>query len=80
MRYFRYRFDNGILEATVILVSPAWRTKRKTRLRKNSKLKHTIPSDLHTLSELTSLAINLDTVVKEFFEGSTIEDTVTSGT
>jgi hypothetical protein len=37
---------------------------------------HTIPNDLDIFTELTSLAIDLDTVVQELFEVGPIEHTV----
>lgn len=39
----------------------------------------TIPVDFNVVSELTSLTIDLDTVVEEFLEGSTIEEAIAGG-
>lgn len=39
----------------------------------------TITNDLDALAELSSLALDLDTVVEEFLEISTVENTVGSG-
>ena len=36
----------------------------------------TIPVDLHTVTKLASLAIDLDTVVQELLERRTVKDTV----
>lgn len=35
--------------------------------------------DLDVVSELTSLTIDLDTVVEEFLEGSTVEEAIAGG-
>ena len=40
----------------------------------------TIPVNLDALAKLTSLAVDLDTVVQELLEPRTVKDTVTGGT
>ena len=39
----------------------------------------TLAGDLHVLTELAGLTLDLDAVVQVLFEGCTIEDTVASG-
>ena len=46
----------------------------------NGRGGHTIPVDLDVVTELTSLAIDLDAVVEELLERRTVEDTIACGT
>ena len=44
----------------------------------NGRRGHTIPVDLDVVTELTSLAIDLDAVVEVLLEGSAVEERVRS--
>lgn len=78
MRYLRYLLEKGTFEVTVILVLPSQAfSKTDEYFATNRDL--TIADDLDVFAELTSLAIDLDAVVEEFFEVGTVEDTVGSG-
>lgn len=80
VRYLRYRFERGMLEVTVILVSPE-ESKNMSVKRGSGKLcGHTIAVDLDVLTELARLAIDLDTVVEELLKGRAVENTIAGGT
>ena len=79
VRYLRYRFDRGILEVTVICLSPTQITGlalKPTRTRSD----RTFPENLDVFTKIPSLVVDLDPVVQELFECSTIENTISGGT
>lgn len=68
-----------MLDVTVMLTSPEMCTTIRVSFNNHRSI-HTITVNLDTLAELTGLSPDLDTIVEVLFEGSAIEDTVTSGT
>ena len=67
-----------MLEVTVRLVSPT--RECKVLHKQRSEARHTVAGDLDVVTELTSLALDLDAVVEVLFEGRAVKDTVTGGT
>ena len=67
----------GMLEVTVRLVSPI--RECKVLHKRKLKARHTVAGDLDVVTELTSLALDLDAVVEELLEGRAVKDTIASG-
>lgn len=65
-----------MLEVTVKDLSPVFRSENLQRAKRKQC---TVTVDLHAVTEVSSLSIDLDSVVKEFLKGSAIENTVTGG-
>jgi len=73
VRYFRYLFEKGIPEATVIFVLPVGSLEGTNLIEKDD---HTVPRDFNIVAKLSCFAIYLDAIVKEFFKVCTIKDPI----
>ena len=75
MRYLRYRLEKATLDVRVNLWLAGNRdTSQKINSTRERNFPHTIILvDLDVISKLSSLSLNLDTVMKEFFKGRAIK-------